>query len=105
MKINEKNFEQEVLQASVPVVVDFQAAWCGYCRRLAPAVERLKDEFSGKLKVVQVDIDEAPRLAEQFEVETIPTLFLFQGGKTVDSVVNPGSQDAIEAWLQENQAL
>lgn len=105
MELNEKNFEQEVLRASVPVVVDFQADWCGYCRRLAPAVDRLEEELAGKIRVVKADIDRSPQLAERFEVETIPTLFLFRDGKAVSSVVNPGSQDAIEAWLQENQAL
>ena len=54
---------------------------------------------------MKADIDRSPQLAERFEVETIPTLFLFRDGKAVSSVVNPGSQDAIEAWLQENQAL
>ena len=105
MEINKDNIQKEVLQAEVPVVAEFEAPWCGYCRRLSPAVDRLEQERAGKIKVVKIDIDVNPQLAEQYEVETIPTLYLFREGRAVDSVVNPGSQDAIEAWLSENHAL
>ena len=105
MEINGKNFQQEVMESTVPVVVDFQAPWCGYCRRLAPAIGRLEEELAGKVKFVQVDIDADPKLAEAYEVETIPTLYLFRDGAAVSSVVNPGSQDTIEGWLQEHRAL
>lgn len=105
MEINKDNFNQEVLKAEVPVVAEFEAPWCGYCRRLSPAVGRVEEEQAGKIKVVRIDIDRSPQLAEQYEVETIPTLYLFRDGKAVDSVVNPGSQDEIEAWLKENHAL
>ena len=105
MMINEKNFKEEVLEAPVPVVADFKADWCGTCRRLAPVVDRLKEEFAGKIKVVKVDVDESAGLADQFEVETLPTLYLFRDGQAISSVISPGSQDAIEDWLKENQAL
>ena len=100
-----KNFEETVLKAEGPVVVDFWAPWCGYCRRLAPAVDRVAEEYEDELGVVKLDIDEEPELAEAYGIETIPTLVLFEDGKVIDSVVNPQSQDEIEEWLKENGAL
>lgn len=99
----EKDFGKQVLQSSDPVAVEFWAPWCGYCRRLAPAVERVAEEHT--LRVGKVNIDQQPKLAEQYGVDTIPTLILFRDGKPVDSVVNPPSQDAIESWLREHGAL
>lgn len=100
-----KNFNETVLQSAGPIVVDFWAPWCGYCRRLSPVIDRLEDEYEGKIRVAKLNIDEEPQLAQQFEVDTIPTLILFRDGKAVSSVVNPGSQDAIDSWLRENGAL
>lgn len=99
------DFEEKVLQASEPVIVDFWAPWCGYCRRLSPVIDRMAEEYEGKIRVAKLNIDEAPQLTEQHEVDTIPTLILFMGGQPVSSVVNPGSQDAIDSWLRENNAL
>lgn len=100
-----KSFKEEVLDSAVPVVIDFKAPWCGYCRRLEPTVVKMGQEFEGKIKVVGLDIDADPELAEQFQVMTIPTLILFRDGKEVSSVVNPANRDAIEGWLKENGAL
>lgn len=100
--INGANFKSEVLESGIPVVIDFQAPWCGYCRRLAPAIDKLEEEFAGAVKVGTIDIDNDPELAEQFNVMTIPTLIVFRDGKLVSSVVNPPTRDAIYGWLKEN---
>lgn len=77
------NFAREVLEASVPVLVDFYADWCGPCRMLAPTLQRLSAEFAGRAKIVKVDVDAEPELASQFQVESIPTLVFIAGGKAV----------------------
>lgn len=102
LHVTNENFEKEVLGAAQPVVVDFWAPWCGYCRRLAPVVDRLEKQWEGRALVGKLDVDEAPALAERYNVETIPTLLLFQNGRASEQLVNPGSMAQIEAWLQSH---
>lgn len=103
--VTKENFEKAVLLAQQPVLVDFWAPWCGYCRRIAPAIDAIAEEQSGRLSVGKINIDEEPALAEQFEVMTIPSLFLFQNGKTDEPLIAPASKAQIEDWLKEKGAL
>ena len=79
--INDTNFEEKVLKANKPVLVDFFAVWCGPCRQMLPIVEELSDELAGKVDVYKLDVDEAPKMAEKYEIQSIPHLIIFKDGK------------------------
>lgn len=87
IKLTKQNFETEVINSDVPVLVDFWATWCGPCRMIAPIVSQIADEADGKFKVGKVNVDEEQELAEQFEIMSIPTMVVFKNGKPVNSVV------------------
>lgn len=78
---NDLNFEQEVLNSSEPVLVDFTATWCGPCKRLAPIVDEIAEEVKGKIKVGKLDIDESPLTASKMGIRSVPTLIVFKDGK------------------------
>ena len=100
MELNEKLF-QEVLQGEKPVLVDFWAPWCVYCRRIAPAYEKIAQQFGEELVVAKLNIDEAPEVARQERIEVIPTLVIYQNGYDLGSVVAPDSKRSIEEFLEE----
>ncbi len=85
--ISDASFEQEVVNADKPVLVDFWAEWCGPCRMIAPVLEKLAEEYAGSLKIAKLDVDNNPEIAEQFEVMSIPTMILFKDGKPVERMV------------------
>lgn len=85
-EINEENFDQEVINSVVPVLVDFSAEWCGPCKMLEPVVEEMATEWWGKVKVVRLDVDQNPNIAMNYQIMGVPTLMLFQGGKALDRV-------------------
>jgi len=85
--VTDSSFQTEVLQSPVPVLVDFWAAWCGPCRAIAPTIDQIAAEYSGKLKVVKMDVDENPEIPMNYGVQGIPTLLLFKGGQVVEKLI------------------
>jgi thioredoxin 2 len=95
------DFEQVVTAASLPVLLDLWAPWCGPCRMIAPGVERAAQELAGRLKVVKVNVDEAPRVAERFGVQGIPTLLVLRHGREVARQVGAVPPPALVGWAKE----
>jgi thioredoxin 1 len=86
-EVNDATFEQEVLQSEQPVLVDFWAAWCGPCRALAPTVDEIASEYSGRLKVAKMDVDRNQATPMRYGIRGIPALLIFKGGKVADQIV------------------
>lgn len=99
VKVDNNNFQNEVLNAAEPVVVDFWAEWCGPCKMIAPALEEISTELNGKVKVAKLNIDDNPELAAQFGVRSIPTLAIFKDGKVADIKVGAAPKTALSAWI------
>ena len=100
VSINNEQFRQSI-GGEKPVLVDFWAPWCGYCRRIAPAYDKIADEYSDTISVVKVNVDDEPQLAESEGIKILPTLVLYKNGKAVDSIVAPGSKAVIDGFVQE----
>jgi len=95
--VTEEDFQSEVLEAAVPVLVDFTAAWCGPCKAVDPIVHQLAAEWGDKVKVVKCDADKTPNILMQFGIMGIPTLMLFEGGKLAERVTGYQSKDKLNA--------
>ena len=100
LNINKSNFQDEVVNSDRPVLLDFWAPWCGYCRRIGPAYDKIAEEYGEALTVGKVNIDDNPELEESEQIEVIPTLVLYRDGKAVDSIVAPESKAAIDRFLK-----
>ena len=85
--VNDKNFKQEVIESTVPVLVDFWAEWCGPCRMIAPMISEIAGEYNGKVKVCKLNVEEAPQTAASYGIMNIPTLLIFKDGEAVDKII------------------
>jgi thioredoxin 1 len=99
-KITEDTFDQEVLKAGLPVLVDFSAVWCGPCKMLDPLVQQLAVQWQGKMKVFKLDVDENPNLTMDYQVMGVPTLILFKDGKPVERMTGYHPKDRLEKKFQ-----
>ena len=92
---NQSEFESEVVQADVPIIVDFWAEWCGPCRSIAPVLQEIADEKNGSVKIVKVNVDENPDLAQRFEIRSIPTMLFYKDGLVKDVAVGASPKQTI----------
>lgn len=98
-EVTDKNFEAEVLNSEIPVLVDFWAPWCGPCRALSPTIDQVATEYEGKVKVVKLNTDENPESAVKFRINSIPNLIFFKAGKPVEQLVGAVDKAKIEEAL------
>lgn len=100
--LNEDNFEKEVIQSDLPVLVDFYADWCGPCKMMAPIVDELATEFQGKVKVGKLNVDQAQEIAAEFRVMSIPTLIYFKDGRPSQTMVGVVDKQKLDNILKAN---
>ena len=98
--INKEQY-QEMIEGDKPVLVEFWAPWCVYCRRLGPAYDRIANEYAEKINVVKLNIDDEPELSDAEQIEIIPTLVLYKDGKAIDSLVVPDSKNMIDNFIRQ----
>jgi thioredoxin 1 len=99
IKLDKTNFDEEVLTAETPVLVDFWAPWCGPCRMLGPIIDELADDYQGKVKIGKVNVDDNPDLAASFSISSIPTLVLFKDGKEVKKIIGVTPKPQLKTML------
>lgn len=99
INLRESNFDKEVLESDIPVMVDFWASWCAPCRMLAPTIAEIAEEYEGKVKVCKLNVDEAPGIARKYGINSIPAVLLFRDGKNTASSVGYVPKEQLTAML------
>ena len=103
-KVTDASWAHDVLNSSVPVVVDFWAEWCGPCRMIAPALEEIAGELKGKVKIAKLNVDENPAISAQLGIRSIPTLMVFKDGKQVATKTGAGPKSELQRWINASIA-
>ena len=102
--VTDENFKKEILESEIPCLVDFWAEWCGPCRRVAPIVEEIADEYRGKCKVAKLNVDDGQKTASSYGVMSIPTLMFFKDGQVLEQVVGAVGKAELKAKIEEHLA-
>jgi len=102
IKVTDASFEADVLSSDTPVLVDFWAEWCAPCKQIGPALEEVSEEFSGKMKIAKVNIDDDPDTPGKFHVRAIPTLMIFKGGEVVATKSGALTKSKLAEWISEH---
>ncbi|MGI5875762.1 MAG: thioredoxin [Dethiobacteria bacterium] len=102
VNVNDDNFQKEVLEAELPVLVDFWAPWCGPCRMVAPVLEDLALDYAEKIKVAKLNVDENPNSSSQYGIMSIPTMLLFKNGKLVETIVGFRRKEDLSSIIDKN---
>ena len=100
MTFDQDNFDKEVLKSDIPVMVDFFAEWCGPCKMMGPVVEELEEEYKGKIKIGQLNVDDNPEIAERYSVMSIPTFLIFKDGKPVETAIGSVPKSTLQEKLE-----
>ncbi|MFH1202046.1 MAG: thioredoxin [Candidatus Omnitrophota bacterium] len=99
--LSEKNFQKEVIESKLPVLVDFWATWCGPCQKLSPIIEELAREYHGKIKIGELDVGQDSNIASKYTIMSVPTILFFKQGKIEEQVVGAVNKSQLEAKIKE----